>query len=188
MDCCDLTKRRRVQRVVEKELCDLSKSVINDVESAVSTTRDISFTSCERSDSFSMCNTSITCEESSVHDVMPEPNICKLAIQNKADFAVTRNSETESNNGPSDGNEKESNNEPSVDNRYQLQLGLRNWAVKHSITHVAINDLLTVLNPICVELPKDARTLLKTPRNVSILEIAGGSNRPFRLTGNILKK
>jgi len=45
-----------------------------------------------------------------------------------------------------------------------LRLVLAQWALRHNITHVAVNDLLKNLKqfPLFSELPSDARTLLKT--------------------------
>lgn len=52
---------------------------------------------------------------------------------------------------------------------------LRFWAVNHRITMRALNDLLKILIAFgIVFLPKNCKTLLKTPRNVSIVELAGG--------------
>lgn len=42
---------------------------------------------------------------------------------------------------------------------------LKEWAIKHQITHLALNDLLKTLRSDYSELPLDARTLWRTPRN-----------------------
>jgi hypothetical protein len=52
---------------------------------------------------------------------------------------------------------------------------LRDWAVEHKITHTALYDLLQVLRRQNPDLPKDPRTLLKTPKDISVVNIEGGS-------------
>lgn len=52
---------------------------------------------------------------------------------------------------------------------------LKNWALEYRITHRALNSLLKIL--ISVGVPcqaKDSRSLLKTPRTLSIPETSGG--------------
>ncbi|KAI8116057.1 hypothetical protein CVS40_11806, partial [Lucilia cuprina] len=49
------------------------------------------------------------------------------------------------------------------------------WAVKHTITNRAINDLLSILIKHFPFLPKDARTLKQTPRDAPIVPIEGGN-------------
>lgn len=49
------------------------------------------------------------------------------------------------------------------------------WALKHNITHSAINDLLTILKQSFSDIPLDARTLLKTPRNTILETVEPGS-------------
>lgn len=52
---------------------------------------------------------------------------------------------------------------------------LSNWALRHSIPHTVLNDLLMFLRtlPGLNNLPKDARTLLKTPTTTLIKPIHG---------------
>lgn len=53
---------------------------------------------------------------------------------------------------------------------------LRSWAVTHRIKHVAINSLLKILCKSGLSLlPKDCRTLLKTPQTVDIKPLGNGS-------------
>lgn len=49
------------------------------------------------------------------------------------------------------------------------------WSVKHCITKRALNDLLSILIVFGFNfLPKDSRTLMKTPVNVNIVELSKG--------------
>ena len=57
-----------------------------------------------------------------------------------------------------------------------LRQDLSNWALRNNITHKAINELLSIFLsyvPKCL-LPKDARTLLHTPRTSNCTKIQGG--------------
>ena len=48
------------------------------------------------------------------------------------------------------------------------------WAAKHKCTKESVNDLLSVLRCHGQDLPKDARTLLGTPRNVESIQKCNG--------------
>lgn len=53
---------------------------------------------------------------------------------------------------------------------------LREWSIKNRLTHTAVTDLLKWFstNPNISNLPKDARTLLKTPRQVDLRIMGNG--------------
>ena len=51
---------------------------------------------------------------------------------------------------------------------------IANWSLKFNISHEAISALLVILQKSNPNLPKDARTLLKTPKNAQIIPIRGG--------------
>lgn len=56
-----------------------------------------------------------------------------------------------------------------------LELQLSNWAVKNNITHNAISDLLKIVDPFVTDtLPLSAKSLLKTPRNLTMTNLEGG--------------
>lgn len=51
---------------------------------------------------------------------------------------------------------------------------LKNWSLKHNITHIALSDLLKLCKAMGAnDLPSDARTLLHTPVSVNILKAPG---------------
>lgn len=63
---------------------------------------------------------------------------------------------------------------PFGDNK-SLEEKLRLWSHKHNITKMALNDLLQVLISFGLTmLPKDSRTLMLTPRNLEINDVANG--------------
>ena len=57
---------------------------------------------------------------------------------------------------------------------FNLQNALAAWAVQFSITLCVLSALLLILRVFHPELPKDARTILKTKRNYAIERRAGG--------------
>lgn len=61
-------------------------------------------------------------------------------------------------------------------NAIEFRNELRDWAVDNQVNHSAVNALLKILKNHIPEnaLPKDARTLLQTPRNVQIESIENG--------------
>lgn len=68
-----------------------------------------------------------------------------------------------------------------------LRLIIANWATRHDITHCALNDLLKSLLklPAFSELPKDARTLLKTSTTTLVKNIGGGIYHHFGIKEEI---
>ena len=60
-----------------------------------------------------------------------------------------------------------------------FQTDLAKWAVKNKITRTAVDELLSVLREHGHRPPKNARTLLKTPRQVETKDLCGGQYRYF---------
>lgn len=56
------------------------------------------------------------------------------------------------------------------DNNISFTSQLQGWAIRNRITHVALNELITILKPKYPELPRCARTLLGTVRKVNAKE------------------
>lgn len=53
---------------------------------------------------------------------------------------------------------------------------LRQWVNENNITHIAVKNLLNILNPFVNQyLPKDPRTLLGTPKSTNIRNIGSGT-------------
>ena len=55
-----------------------------------------------------------------------------------------------------------------------IRYSIADWATKYSISLVALSALLVILQNLKLDVPKDARTLLKTPVYKSVLQKAGG--------------
>lgn len=64
---------------------------------------------------------------------------------------------------------------------------LASWAVDEQINHESLNKLLAILreHPCHSSFPTDARTLVKTPRNVKLLSLAGGTYYHFGIEKGI---
>lgn len=58
---------------------------------------------------------------------------------------------------------------------------LRSLIVKYKVSHNFCNSLLEILKSEGLDVPKDVRTLLKTPKNHEIVDISGGSYIHFGL-------
>ena len=61
------------------------------------------------------------------------------------------------------------------------------WAIKHKCTRTAIDELLDIWRRQGHELPKDARTLLKTPRQVATVATCGGQYAYFGIRNQVLQ-
>ena len=68
-----------------------------------------------------------------------------------------------------------------------LKKKLSQWVNKHSISHAALNDLLHILSPQFNCLPRDARTVLGTPREVQLKSLSTGEYYHFGLSKVIEK-
>lgn len=60
------------------------------------------------------------------------------------------------------------------DNNINFTSQLQGWAIRNRITHVALNELITILKPKYPELPRCARTLLGTVRKVNVKDVEPG--------------
>ena len=67
----------------------------------------------------------------------------------------------------------------------KLAKDLESWTIKHAISHTAVSELLSILHVHHPHLPKDARTLLKTPTTATTKDciklVSGGSYYHFGL-------
>lgn len=59
--------------------------------------------------------------------------------------------------------------------QFQFYESIKTWALKFHINHNALNNLLAILHEFGMNfLPRDSRSLLKTPKNVAIVPIGNG--------------
>lgn len=87
----------------------------------------------------------------------------------------------------SDSDVTDSAYEPSGHDCYHMSSELAKWAVDFKISHSAINSLVEILRKHHPSLPKDARTLLSTPRHYDIKQVAGGSYHYFGVEASLVK-
>ena len=78
-----------------------------------------------------------------------------------------------------DESELSSDTDTSENEEDDLDNQLKSWVSKFNISHSALNALLSILHTYHPFLPKDARTLLKTPKHYDILNVAGGIYHHF---------
>lgn len=61
------------------------------------------------------------------------------------------------------------------DQQLPVDMKFRLWAIKHNITRIAMSELLKILISIGLNyLPTDPRTLLETPQNIELKDLANG--------------
>ena len=60
------------------------------------------------------------------------------------------------------------------------------WITRHQCTRSGMNELLEILREQGLRLPKDARTLLKTPRSVDVVDKCGGKYTYLGIESGIL--
>lgn len=63
---------------------------------------------------------------------------------------------------------------------------LRGWAIRHNVTKGTVNDLLKILREIGLKwLPKDSRSLCKTPRRIELIPMGDGQYWHHGLATNL---
>ena len=64
---------------------------------------------------------------------------------------------------------------------------LASWATKNQLSRSALGDLLSILRREGHDLPKDPRTLLRTPRSINIIDKCGGQYIYLGIESRIIK-
>ncbi len=77
------------------------------------------------------------------------------------------------------------NSDDELAETFSLSDSISNWAIHFGISLVAVTALLCILRICHPDLPKDARTLLRTKTKYSILERAGGQYHYFGILSSI---
>lgn len=83
--------------------------------------------------------------------------------------------------------EDDDTNACNADENVSLESELGEWQSKHKLTREALNQLLDILRRQGHRLPKDCRTLMKTPRQINIRELCGGEYLYFGVETGLLK-
>ena len=131
------------------------------------------------------CDISSNSEES---DTESDSNF-DFKVQNfNSDDSVSDNSDIENNSAVFESDFScNSDSEVESDQQFDISAELAAWAILFLIKQDALSALLRILQKNGLRLPKDARTLLKTPKSVETLTIAGGSYKYFGLKSGITK-
>ena len=79
-----------------------------------------------------------------------------------------------------EGCESETNSE-SYEKNDTFKNKLTDWSIRNKIANNAVSELLSICQPLYPDLPKDARTLLRTQRKVDTTQVAGGDYYYFGL-------
>jgi hypothetical protein len=77
--------------------------------------------------------------------------------------------------------------ESDAERDFRIRDMLRVWALTHGITFHALTSLLKILVDCGHDLPRDARTLMKTPRSVQIQNVGGGLYHHFGLGEGLVR-
>lgn len=161
------TKQRRIQLTVRKKLQQIQTRKVTTSRAKVVVTNEESFS---LNSSFS--NNNVAGREGSFLDSFTVHNICNSSrkvcppAQNSISTKLI-----------------ESETQPNPINQ------LAQWSLKNNLTHKALSELLILCREWMpkIGLPKDARTLLKTPRNLKdkIINIPGGKFYNFGIENSL---
>ncbi|ELU13066.1 hypothetical protein CAPTEDRAFT_200123 [Capitella teleta] len=113
---------------------------------------------------------------------------CHDSPDSHSDFATSDDAFTSSDSDCDYISSEDNIEDSSIDVVYQvterslennLKMKLRNWATKTHQTRESINEMLSIFRDEGYKLPKDARTLLRTPRSISTVSLCCGSYSYF---------
>lgn len=128
------------------------------------------------SNNSNICNSTLTNEPSSFLDL--NQNVDGDLTVNSFDTSDDSYDQNEFNNLNCS-----SLNDVQLHSNYDSHNYLKYWALKHNITHTALSDLLSwlITGPELSKIPKDTRTLLKTPRELKLNSMGLGQYYYFGL-------
>lgn len=183
----DRTKRRKIKASVDEHIRSIQFEIDEGFRADIEATEQfgdfvvdipsISTTNIHNSCNISdQCKTGISIEENDNAEdscISPTPFLSESdEFGNEQTF-----SSTDSDTDAMDNDSKES-----IKNR------LAEWAILFNIPHFALSSLLCILRDADLNVPKDPRTLLGTPRHTDVKEIAGGSYHYFGIASSICDK
>lgn len=109
-----------------------------------------------------------------------DDNITIDSANNDINVNIPYNNELSTNNVDESSNNIEhnhNNNSNNAQNNVSLTSKLAAWAINENITLAALGKLLPIIREIpgCNDIPKDPRTLVKTPRKINVKSIGCGT-------------
>lgn len=137
--------------------------------------------SSQQSDPIDPFNSVINSDETEAHTVSDNEASDAAASDSVLDYGYTDIIESSDSEGSSDFNEGNSDE----DNDQPLSEQLASWANKNKCTRSSLNELLGILRAHGNSLPKDARSLLQTPRVVETVDKCGGQYIYFGIESGV---
>lgn len=175
------TKRRKIKALVDNFLSDVEQAGPSDENAVVGVP-------------LGNCNALLT----SHHDESTNDHLPDVSVSNYTD---SEGHHVENSEGNLSDNDLSSNDGNEIDNdthcsdvhsdndiSSNIKEKLASWAINFKISHSALSALLEVLKSCDLDVPKDPRTLLLTPRVTDIKETAGGSFYHFGVARGIISK
>lgn len=160
-------KKRKIASQVTKIMAEVEKGLDTDITTVGQSSNIVSEVAFE-----SNSNTETENSSHVISNSMSLPVIANADAYNETDLIKTddwlENTEWKSRTL----NEMSFDDE--ADESDNLFNSLSNWAVSYNISLAALSSLLSILHSFIPNLPKDARTLLRTQRHVELLKISGG--------------
>jgi len=78
-------------------------------------------------------------------------------------------------------NLESNDNNIQCDNVSNFENKIRKWVLQYNVSRNCMNDLLGILRSEGIKLPKDVRTLMKTPKNHNVIDLDPGKYIHFDL-------
>lgn len=134
--------------------------------------------------------------EDDSHDNLDNPNECDenggenlAAEENSTSQESDELGDTDSDFGYKDyvSTDSEQGVESAKEDEVTFQEKLASWATRSKCGRSQINELLGILKDEGLEVPKDSRTLLKTPRQIQIEDRCGGQYAYFGIECSVVK-
>jgi len=108
---------------------------------------------------------------------------CNPSLDHSSDPSSHHSSDYSDSDSDSDVNGNGNGNEG------DLVSNLATWTIRQNISHSALNGLMSILRQsVSKDLPSDARTVLKTPRNVLVNSKCGGEYVYLGIKSGILQQ
>jgi hypothetical protein len=121
------------------------------------------------------------------HNELSETAFVSISGESSDKSLSDNDNSTCSSASESDGNCDENSELQPTTSETTFRQQLKLWASANKCQHRSLNELLDILRQQGHELPKDARTLLETPRDVPVLTKCGGQYIYFGIEQGIIK-
>ena len=185
--CSERTKRRKIKKRVEEHLKSLEEesAVLSDssLHNVGELQNPIDYTDYSNNPLDVGLETSVTqCDEST--NGSPDGEVENSPeFDDEVDFFATHTYDSDAEDDTSSTGSSDTD-----DGMYNTKENLSAWATKFNQSHAALAELLEILIKSNLDLPRDPRTLLATPKETEIKNIAGGQYYHFGIQSSIVAK